>query len=190
MFEVYNFLLPAMWIAWAVYWLAMSPRAKAVTRKESVASRLTHIAPLALAVWLVWIPQTGIDWLDARIALRQAWMFWTGAALAAAGLLFSVAARVAIGANWSGIVTIKEGHELVSNGPYALVRHPIYTGLLLAFAGTALARDEWRGVLAVLLVFAAFWRKLRVEERFMLEQFGERYVAYQRRVPALIPYLL
>lgn len=187
---VYAYFLPAMWVVWSTYWLAMSLRAKAVARKEPVVSRLLHVAPLAFAVWLVWVSQTGIGWLDAFIVQRQEWMFWAGAALTAAGLAFSVAARVTIGGNWSGIVTVKEGHELVSSGPYALVRHPIYTGLLLAFAGTALAWDEWRGVVAVLVVFAAFWRKLRVEERYMTEQFGERYTQYRRRVAALIPYLL
>ena len=72
-------------------------------------------------------------------------------------------------------------------GPYALVRHPIYTGLLLAFIGTAFARGEWRGVLAVVIAWAALWRKLRLEERWMREQFGERYIEYSRRVPALVP---
>jgi protein-S-isoprenylcysteine O-methyltransferase Ste14 len=188
--SIYSYLLPAMWLAWSAYWLAMSLRAKAVARKEPVASRLLHIAPLAVAAWLVAAPQTGIDALDAVVVQRREWMYWTGAALTAAGLLFCVAARVTIGGNWSGIVTIKQGHELVSNGPYALVRHPIYTGLLLAFAGTALAWDQWRGVVAVLVVFATFWRKLRVEERYLTEQFGGQYADYRRRVAALIPFLL
>jgi protein-S-isoprenylcysteine O-methyltransferase Ste14 len=87
-------------------------------------------------------------------------------------------------------VTVKQDHELIVNGPYALVRHPIYTGLLLAFAGTGLARGEWRGVLAVVIVFLALWRKLRLEERWMQEQFGEQYRAYKHRVAALVPFVL
>jgi protein-S-isoprenylcysteine O-methyltransferase Ste14 len=70
-------------------------------------------------------------------------------------MLFSVWARVHIGRNWSGVVTIKEGHELVDTGPYALVRHPIYTGLLVAFIGSAFARGNWSGVLAVFMRFGA-----------------------------------
>ena len=95
-----------------------------------------------------------------------------------------------IGRNWSGTVTFKEGHELVTTGPYALVRHPIYTGLLLAFIGSAVGRGEWRGVLAVFIAFLALWRKLRLEERWMREQFGDAYDAYARRVAALVPYLI
>jgi len=103
-------------------------------------------------------------------------------------MLFTVWARVHLGGNWSGIVTIKHDHELIANGPYAIVRHPIYTGLLVAFIGSAMARGEWRGVLAVLVAWLALWRKLRVEENWLAERFGQQYEAYRRRVPALVPF--
>jgi protein-S-isoprenylcysteine O-methyltransferase Ste14 len=117
-------------------------------------------------------------------------MFWIGAATLAAGLAFSVWARVHLGKNWSGVVTIKEDHELIRSGPYALARHPIYTGILVAFIGTAIARNEWRGLVAVVIVFAALWRKLKLEERWLGETFGDRYAKYRDEVAALIPYLL
>jgi protein-S-isoprenylcysteine O-methyltransferase Ste14 len=85
---------------------------------------------------------------------------------------------------------VKEGHELITSGPYALVRHPIYTGLLLAFVGCAMARGEWRGLLAVVLVFVALWRKLRLEEKWMRAHFGAPYETYSRRVAALVPYFI
>ena len=68
-------------------------------------------------------------------------------------------------------------------------RHPIYTGLLLAFIGSAWAVGEWRGVLAVVIVAASFWRKLKLEEAVMRRQFGEAYARYAARVPALIPFV-
>lgn len=187
---MYRFLFPAMWLTWALYWWALSRNVKSTARRESVASRLSHIAPLLLAVVLLWPRSFPFPVLGERFLPPSAWVFWSGAALTLAGLLFTVWARVHLGRNWSGIVTVKEGHELITSGPYSMVRHPIYSGLLLAFAGSAVARGEWRGVLAVALVLWALWRKLGIEERWMREQFADAYRAYSQRVAALIPFLL
>jgi protein-S-isoprenylcysteine O-methyltransferase Ste14 len=84
---------------------------------------------------------------------------------------------------------VKQEHELIRSGPYAHLRHPIYTGLLLALIGSAIVRGEWRGVLAVLIAFAALWRKLRLEERWMIETFGDDYRRYRERTAALIPFI-
>jgi protein-S-isoprenylcysteine O-methyltransferase Ste14 len=188
--QVYRYLFPAMWLGWAAYWWVLSRNVKATARHEPIGSRLLHIIPLMLAVLLIWLPSGPILVLGERFLPSAAWIIWSGAALTAAGLLFTVWARVHIGTNWSGTVTIKQDHELVTTGPYALVRHPIYTGLLLAFIGSAMARGEWRGVLAVLIAFVALWRKLRFEEEWMRGQFGDAYDAYAKRVPALLPYLI
>jgi protein-S-isoprenylcysteine O-methyltransferase Ste14 len=113
-----------------------------------------------------------------------------GLALTFAGLAFAIWARMLLGGNWSSDVTLKRDHELIVVGPYRWVRHPIYTGILLALIGTALAVGEWRAVLAVVLAAAAFWRKLGIEEAVMRRQFGESYTRYGERVPALIPFVL
>jgi protein-S-isoprenylcysteine O-methyltransferase Ste14 len=88
------------------------------------------------------------------------------------------------------VVQLKQDHELIVRGPYSIVRHPIYTGLLLAFLGSALAIGQWRALLATAIVAISFWRKLRLEERWMRELFGDRYVNYMRRVKALVPWVL
>ena len=184
---VYRFLFPGMWLSWVIYWLWAARRAKPSERREATGSRMLHVIPLSLAVWLLWGRGVPAPFLDDRLFPWAPWEFWSAALVTALGLLFTVCARVYLGPNWSGVVTIKQGHELIDSGPYALVRHPIYTGLLVAFIGSAAALGEWRGVLAVLMAWAAFWRKVRVEERWMTERFGERYVAYRKRVPALVP---
>lgn len=187
----YRYLVPGLWVAWLLYWRISAVGVKAARRLESPASRAAHLVPLALAATLLWInsiPGGGV--LFERFLPRSYGSYWTGTALLALGLAFSVWARVYIGRNWSATVTIKEDHELIRSGPYALVRHPIYTGLLLGFIGTAIVRAEWRGVLAVLIVFAALWRKLRLEERWMSETFGEEYRRYCEHTAALIPFLL
>jgi len=185
---VYRFLFPSMWLSWAVYWVWASRHAKPIERRESIGSRLLHVLPLLLAVGLLWSKRIPVALLNERLFPWAPWEFWIAALITAAGLLFSVWARVYLGRNWSGVVTIKQGHELIDTGPYALVRHPIYTGLLVAFIGSAMALGEWRGLLAVLIAWAALWRKLRLEERWMTERFGEQYVAYCQRVPALVPF--
>jgi len=187
---LYRCLFPALWMAWVLYWWALSRHVKVTVRRESPVSRLLHIGPLVIAAFLVGAERVPFASLDERILPWTVAFFWVGAALTAAGLLFTVWARVHLGTNWSGTVTLKRGHELITSGPYAFVRHPIYTGLLLAFLGSALARDEWRGVLALVLVALALWRKLRHEERWMREQFGDAYSAYSQRVAALVPHIL
>lgn len=185
---VYRFLFPTLWLSWAAYWWLAARGAKAVERRENLGSRLLHIVPLLFGAALLWIDRMPVPWLTERLIRWAPWQFWTAALVTVAGLAFAVWARVHIGRNWSGTVTIKQDHELIASGPYALVRHPIYTGLLLAFIGTACARGDWRGVLAVVVVVVSLWRKLRMEERWMTERFGAHYEAYRQRVPALIPF--
>jgi protein-S-isoprenylcysteine O-methyltransferase Ste14 len=103
------------------------------------------------------------------------------------GLGFAAWARVLIGRFWSGAVTLKADHALIRGGPYAWTRHPIYSGLLLALTGTALARDSLGGFLGLALLFAGLVVKLRQEERLLLEHFGPAYETYRAEVPALIP---
>ena len=187
---VYSYLFPAMWLSFIGYWWAISKDVKETERRESMPSRLVRLVLLVCAVALLWLPSVPLPLLGKRFLPPGAWCFWSGAAVTAAGLLFAVWARRHLGTNWSQAVTLKEGHELITSGPYALVRHPIYTGFLLAFLGCAVARGEWRGLLAVALVFGGLWPKLRLEEKWMRAQFGESYEAYSRRVSALVPYVI
>jgi protein-S-isoprenylcysteine O-methyltransferase Ste14 len=163
---------------------------KAPARRESTLSRWAHFGPLILSGWLlsngsrIWPP------LTVPFIPRTYTTFCIAAAVTAAGLLFTVWARRHLGRNWSGSVAIKTDHEMITTGPYRWARHPIYTGLLIAFAGSALAVGEVRGLLAFAIAFAALWRKLKFEERYMREQFGKAYVDYSQRVAAIVPFLL
>ncbi|MGU7779247.1 methyltransferase family protein [Burkholderia sp. PU8-34] len=174
------------WAAWLAYWIATSHRAKATVRKEKSLSRTLQSIPLIVGGALIILPD------PAWQALTPAWHAFglqtqCGLAVLVAGLLFSVWARLHLGTNWSVSVTLKQDHELVRSGPYALVRHPIYTGCLLALVGAALIGGEWRGVVGVLLVFASLAYKVRVEETWLTGYFGPAYTQYRREVAALIP---
>jgi len=182
-------LLPAIWSAWALYWWISSRDVKATARREPAASRLMHLGPMAIAAAILWMPALDVSFLDARFLASTPWAFWSGTALTVAGLAFAVWARRVLGRNWSAIVTLKHGHELVTRGPYALVRHPIYTGLLLGFLGSAIARGHRSGLVAVALFFLAALRKYRMEECWMHERFGDAYEAYRSRVKAIVPFV-
>ncbi len=184
------YLFPALWIAYLLFWQVMAANVKETKRLEPAGSRLLRMVLFVVVVVLLVQPNILPRALDWHFLPAGRPSFFVGAAITAAGLLFSVWARLHLGSNWSRSVTIKEDHELIVTGPYALVRHPIYTGLLTGFLGTAIATTEFRGILAFMLVSVSLWSKLRLEERWMREHFGASYQSYCCRVAALIPFVL
>ena len=183
------------WIAIGAVWLIAALAAKPTARREAATSRLLHIAIMA-AVFALLFPRLPLGFtlpvgpLAARFVPDSPAIAWMGLALTVAGCAFAIWARLLLGGNWSGSVTVKRDHTLIRQGPYAVVRHPIYTGFLLGMLGTALALGEWRGIAGLALAFAGWRMKSRTEEAFMAAQFGDEYTGYQRQVKALIPFVL
>ncbi len=186
---VYDNLLSILWLAFVLYWILMAVPVKPTERLEPAVSRRLRAAVFLAAIALLCV-QFHIAWLNDRLWPVNRFVFFTGAALTAAGLVFCSWARAHLGRNWSGPVTIKQGHELVVTGPYAIVRHPIYAGLLVSFIGTVMVMAEVRAVLGFLLITLAHFHKLWLEEKWMRAQFGEKYEAYSSRVAALLPHVL
>jgi protein-S-isoprenylcysteine O-methyltransferase Ste14 len=177
------------WYAFIVVWVAGALRLKATKTAEPFAARLFTGAIMGAAFVLLFNRSLPLATLRDRIVPVSSAVRWTGIALTFAGTAIAIWARFILGENWSGKVTLKMGHELVRSGPYAYVRHPIYTGLLLAVIGTALEIGEWRGVPAVVLLAIALSLKARREEQFLTTEFGERYRQYQQRTGSLVPRL-
>ena len=139
---VYRYAFPAMWLSWMVYWWAASRDVKGTLRRESLPSRLSHIVPLAIAVLLFCIQSVRIAFLGERFLPVAEWPFWLGSFLTAAGLLFTVWARLHLGKNWSGTVTIKKGHELVTSGALRPCSSPNLHGALACISW--LRSGAWR----------------------------------------------
>jgi len=158
-------------------------------RIEPAASRILRALAFLIVIVLLSTTRIPLPRLYRELWPSGIWSLWIGAAVTVAGLLFAVWARRHLGSNWSRSVTIKQGHELITASPYALVRHPIYTGILGGFLGTAIALSQLRGVIVVVIVFFMFWAKLRIEEEWMRSQFGETYATYAHQTPALVSYL-
>jgi protein-S-isoprenylcysteine O-methyltransferase Ste14 len=186
---LYGPLIAVMWTAWCIYWLAISLNVKRAVRRELPAARWGHIVPLVVGMLLIVARRPTSPIFSMRILPWALGTYWVGVAVIFLGLAFAIWARRYLGTNWSGTVTVKENHELIRTGPYALVRHPIYTGILTAILGTAIARGELRGVWGLLICAAGFVVKLRREERWMRETFGEEYDRYRASVPMLVPFL-
>ena len=185
---IYRQLMLGLWLAWLLYWVISALSAKTTRRRESLGSRLSHVVPLLIGVALIVWPRVPSDWLSLRLLPHRPLTYAVGVALLVLGLAFTVWARLHLGRNWSGTVTLKEGHELIRSGPYAYVRHPIYTGLLVALLGSAVACGELRAMIGLSVVAGAFIRKLRIEERLMREIFPGQYQRYCAQVPALVPF--
>ncbi len=187
---LYHYLFPVMWIAFFLYWRLAAIGGKAARRVEGMPSRMLRVTLWIGALGILMVDRLPLPWLYREFYRPGLVGFWAGASLTLAGLFFAVWARRHLGTNWSRSVTLKKGHELITSGPYRMVRHPIYTGLLAGFLGMAVAIGQVRGVLAFLLVLAALWMKWRLEEQWMREEFGQTYADYARRVPAVAPRLM
>jgi protein-S-isoprenylcysteine O-methyltransferase Ste14 len=184
---LHHYLFQAVWLGWAAYWFFSAFSASAPKRVQDPWARMFHRAQLILVFALFSFPGLGYGWLGLQVVPRSEALFVSGAALLLVGIGFAIWARVHLGQYWSGHVTLKPGHRLIRSGPYAIVRHPIYTGILLAMVGTAIAVDRYQAVLALIIATEAFVRKLRLEERWLTEEFGAEYEAYRRDVKALVP---
>lgn len=176
------------WSIWLGIWFVLWAWSKRSRRREKAGTLLLHALPIALAVYLFEGRHLPVPLYAQVVPYRHA-LYGAGLALTIAGLAFSVWARLYLGTNWSASVQIKTDHQLVRSGPYRFVRHPIYTGILTGFFGSALALDQWRGLFAFLIVLIALVYKLRLEERWMAETFGDAYADYRRHTGALVPYL-
>lgn len=175
------------WIAWLGIWLVASVHSKRTRVRDTMISGLVIFIIGSVAFVLLYIRDVQLGWLDHRFMPRSFTFEVLGAILTASGLTFSLWARFILGRNWSSSVRIGKAHELIRSGPYARIRHPIYSGLLLAFLGTALVVGRWRGFAALILFSVEFAYKARREERLLAREFGLAFEEHRRRTGFFLP---
>lgn len=178
------------WIFLAAVWVVTALAAKRSRRIEPSASRILHLIFMTIAFALLFRRDLRIGELGIRVLPQTLLVAGIGFALTILGAMFAIWARIILGGNWSGVVSVKEDHVLVRRGPYQIVRHPIYAGGLLAMLGTALVFDRAACFLAVLMAFVGWWFKAGREEQFMMQEFGDQYRLYREQVKQLIPFVL
>ena len=180
-------LFAIIWLGWLASWLVAALWSARTEKRVTTWDLWVSRALVVLGAVLLWHRTPRL------LGEHRLWHVGYAGAYALAGLtllgiLFAWWARIHLGRLWSGTITRKEGHRVIDTGPYALVRHPIYTGLIFALAMTALAQATATGVLGAALIGVGLWLKAHIEERFLTAELGpDAYGAYRRRVPMLIP---
>jgi len=185
--EVFHDLIEFPWIVFVLYWIVGAIKTRATREKESFASRFAILLLEIVGYLLIFNGSAGIGFLGNRFLPRTMAITILGVACTWAGIGLAVWARYHLAEYWSARITIKEGHQLIRTGPYAHLRHPIYSGLVLATVGSALVIDEWRCVLGICLVLTGYCLKARKEESMLSQQFGDAFHEHQKRTGFLIP---
>jgi protein-S-isoprenylcysteine O-methyltransferase Ste14 len=178
-----------LYLLLAAVWLGSLPFVKRTVQKESISSALQHTVVVAIGFYLLFGSPSTPDWFNQAVFTVTFPIALAGLGLAICGVGLSIWARLILGENWSSSPSIKQNHALIVTGPYRVVRHPIYTGFLIALLGSALQHGLVRSFLAVLTCAVGFYLKVSVEEQFMVQRFGEAYLRYRRNVNALVPYI-
>ena len=186
--EAYNWIIIASWAVFLVYWGFAAFGVKKDTRKPRVHGWLWRFVLLGAIVMVVaYFPSTK-HFFEWRLIMVRPLAGWSAAACSVVGIGIAVWARVYLGSDWSSHPDVKEGHKLVTSGPYAFVRHPIYTGMLLALVGSVLISNAFGSVVAFIAAVVLLAR-IPVEERYMRELFPDAYRAYAARTKRLVPFV-
>jgi len=179
-------VIGAGWVVFWIYWLAMSVGVKTGQNRWA---RFAGVRVAFIVVVLLLVRLRAFGKHSSTSVTHDPWLVGAGLALWVLGIALAVWARVYLGRNWGMPMSTKEDPELVTTGPYHLVRHPIYSGIILGFVGTAIAVSLY-WLIAVALIGGYFIYSATVEERNMAKQFPDTYPAYKRSTKMLIPYLL
>jgi protein-S-isoprenylcysteine O-methyltransferase Ste14 len=185
--DVFRLLLGIPWVVFITYWTVGAFKTRATRETEPFASRFAVLAIEVVGYLLIFRTSTGIGFLANRVLPRNLPGPVVGVLLTWSGIALAIWARYHLAEYWSARITIKEGHELIRTGPYTRLRHPIYSGLILATIGSALVIDRWRCVLGLCLVVAGYCFKAKKEESMLSQQFGEAFREHQKHTGFLLP---
>ncbi|MGD0284691.1 MAG: isoprenylcysteine carboxylmethyltransferase family protein [Candidatus Saccharimonadales bacterium] len=180
-------IIQTCWVIFLVYWVvkAFDVKRTAIDRGNPKLRLFLTLLVLLVIIFQpfrstffnnqLWKPMLTLDLLADIIVIT--------------GLVFAITARFTLGSNWSPHTVLKQGQELIENGPYAIVRHPIYTGILFMAIGTTIRIDQIFGFVLLVLVCLVLWSKILSEEKLMQEHFPKQYQVYRQHVKAIIPFI-
>lgn len=182
-------IFQAIWIGWVVSWVAASLWSGRTEKRDTTYETWIYRAFICTGAILI------APWTAQALGEKPTWQvgYYGGYALVGVmllGLALTWWARIELGRLWSSAITRKEEHRLVDTGPYGFVRHPIYTGIIIALLATAATEATMLALLGAVFITVGLWVKARAEERFLSAELGpDAYESYCRRVPMLVPLL-
>jgi protein-S-isoprenylcysteine O-methyltransferase Ste14 len=177
------------WFIWSFIWLALAFLSKSNKRRESLAQRLEHIVPAVIGFLFIFRYGFGVSFLQQRVFPAESPLMPLCVVITIAGLLFALWARLTLGSNWSGTITIKQNHQLIRRGPYRWIRHPIYTGMLIALLATVVTQGLVSGLIGFVFVYFALYRKAKREESFLSQEFGGNFDEHRKHTGMFLPRL-
>jgi protein-S-isoprenylcysteine O-methyltransferase Ste14 len=188
--NIWHFLIELPWVMFLIYWIIGAFKTRATRSQESSISRINILLIEIAGYLLIFNSAFGVGFLGKLVLPRTALLAVAGVAMTWSGIALAIWARYHLAEYWSARITIKEDHQLIRTGPYRRLRHPIYSGLILAVVGSALVIDHWRCVLGVCLVVAGYAIKARKEEAMLGEQFGDAFGEHRKHTGFLFPRFL
>jgi protein-S-isoprenylcysteine O-methyltransferase Ste14 len=175
------------WLIFVTYWFLAGFRVNKIERREPAGSLAARILVMVPAYYLLFSDDPNLGFLNRRFMPGTEWTFSIGTALVWLGIAFAIWARYHIAQFWSASIALRQGHQLIRTGPYAHIRHPIYTGILTAALGTALAVGRYRVLVAFVAMLAGFiWKSTR-EEKLLASQFGPAFDEHRRHTGFFLP---
>jgi protein-S-isoprenylcysteine O-methyltransferase Ste14 len=186
-----EYTIYALWCAWLVSWVVAMLWSDRPEKRDAIGAELVFRVLFYVSVILLFaFPARAQNYAQMQLWHFGGAMNWILVAPTAVGLLFTWWARIHLGRLWSDCVVKKAGHHVVDTGPYRLVRHPIYAGLIFAAFATGIQKGTPFALLGVAMVTLAFCIKARREERFLRAELGENtYDAYARKTAMLLPFV-
>ena len=188
--DFWHLLIQLPWVIFLIYWIIGAFKTRDTRRKESSISRLSILLVEIAGYLLIFNDALSLGLLGRHVLPRTALLATVGVVMTWWGIALAIWARYHLAEYWSARITIKEDHQLIRTGPYRRLRHPIYSGLIMAAVGSALLSDRWRGVVGVCLVVAGYAIKARKEEAMRGEQFGEAFREHRKHTGFLFPRFL
>ena len=180
-------IIGCLWAVFALYWFIAAFRQNRVQKREPAAERFVHILFMIGGFALLFSPDPRFGRLNQRFLPLSPLLDLAGILLTAAGVAFAIWARAHLGKYWSAQITIRQEHRLIRTGPYRFIRHPIYTGMLLALLGAVFAVGEYRAILGFSIILLGFFKKARKEELFLQTQFGGDFDEHKRQTGFFFP---